>query len=251
MTRRLKTILRFFKVHLSMNFMNRFVLNPLLLCGTSLIGMQAANATDQLNDKISELTDKNLAHEDINASTHSRSRHCNNICEGPRGDRGCRGPRGPNGISGLTDIAAYEKKLGSCTPVTVLANTAIDFGTETVHTPGTAISSAFPFNQFQLEPGDYQIDVGVTVGNSAIDFQLQVLLDSKLVFAWPVAPSPADPIKANYVEFSTIIKVQGSTSTLEIFASKGFTYTTDCESDGNDVANFINIIKVDQPPQCL
>ena len=224
----------------------RLTVSACSLIVASIMGICSVNAADLTpsNSAISSLKE-----EALNLSTRRGNRNCF-TCVGPRGDRGCPGPKGNPGIAGLTDLAAFENSVANGATATFPANNPIFFGAQTVLV-GSAIQSSSPFTSFSLEPGDYQIDVGVSnrVNTTAnLELQLQVFLNNMSVplFVWPasaVAPSVPGTNTPDFIEFSTIISANASSNFLEIMPTKTITLTG---TGTSGVVAFINIIKLDR-----
>jgi len=209
------------------------------------MGMASANAADVIPNDSSISAMKG---DTISLSTR-RNRNCF-TCVGPRGDRGCPGPKGDSGIAGLANVAAYENIFTGGT-TTFNAASAISFGTQAVLI-GDAIQSSPPFDSFTLAQGDYQIDVGVSNGNTlTTDLQLQVFLNNMTIpiFVWPATPgtpNPAGNKSPGYIEFSTIISApnQGAANFLRIVPTGTVTITG--TGPANRTISFINILKLDR-----
>ncbi len=89
----------------------------------------------------------------------------------------------------MANIASYELSVPPrSTPPSILFNQPIMFYEQKV-LEGNDIQSVFPYNDFTLAPGEYQINVGLANNGGesgpASNLQLEVFLNSRRIFVWP------------------------------------------------------------------
>lgn len=157
----------------------------------------------------------------------------------------CHDSIGPKKRKDCSSCAAYEWTVPPCsTPSTIHQNKPIPFFKQKVLV-GNDIQSNYPFGDFTLAPGDYQITVGLANNEGekgpVINLQLNFFLNNQLIFTWPAVDTNEDNSAAPFISFSTTINAIGSSSFLQIFTNETIVYD---ETETGGTIAFLTICKL-------